>query len=235
VADGAIGAAVGVGGAAPRGLFTLPSLGGGVKKQLDMVKMVAHPPWHMYEVVADVAAYSRFLPFCTRSVLCRRYPNGDFDAQLAIGFQLFHETYTSRVTVDPRQRTVSATLVESAIFRKLKSHWRLLPVDGSPNRCRCVAHPSSRLHHTWTAGGLGWRRCDEHRKVSRRGGRGGGGAGRVGAHGRIEFHVEFEVKAENVLQGAAINAIFEDLSRQQMDAFAARASAVPYSLDDAHE
>ena len=53
--------------------------------------------------------------------------------------------------------------------------------------------------------------------------------------GRIEFHVQFEVKAENVLQGAAINAIFEDLSRQQMDAFAARASVVPYRLDDAHE
>jgi coenzyme Q-binding protein COQ10 len=124
-------------GAAPRGLFTLPSLGGGVKKQLDMVKMVAHPPWHMYEVVADVKSYSRFLPFCTRSVLTRRYPDGDFDAQLAIGFQLFHETYTSRVTVDPRQRTVSATLVESDVFRSLQSHWRLLPIHGSPNRCRC--------------------------------------------------------------------------------------------------
>jgi hypothetical protein len=35
---------------ARRGLFTLPSLGGVVKKKLDMVSLVAHPPWHMYEV-----------------------------------------------------------------------------------------------------------------------------------------------------------------------------------------
>jgi ribosome-associated toxin RatA of RatAB toxin-antitoxin module len=40
--------------------------------------------------------------------------------------------------------------------------------------------------------------------------------------------VEFEIKAGCVLQGAAINAIFEDLSRQQMDAFASRAKEVPY-------
>jgi hypothetical protein len=30
------------------------------------------------QVVADVASYRQFLPFCMRSTVTRRYPNGEF-------------------------------------------------------------------------------------------------------------------------------------------------------------
>jgi len=44
------------------------------------------------------------------------------------------------------------------------------------------------------------------------------------AHCRIAFHVEFSVKSP--LHAAAINTFFEDLSKQQMDAFVRRARAL---------
>lgn len=64
----------------------------------------------LYELVADVGSYNKFIPFCTRSrVLGRREPlrglttpdGFSMDAELTVGFLSFTESYVSRVTCSP--------------------------------------------------------------------------------------------------------------------------------------
>ena len=74
----------------------------------------------LYEVVADVDSYNKFIPFCTNSkVLTRRELLKDLelpdaftmDAELTVGFLSFSESYVSRVTCSPYNSVkVSLTL-----------------------------------------------------------------------------------------------------------------------------
>lgn len=67
--------------------------------------------WHsrqLYEVVADVASYPHFIPFCTGSRILSKSRIGDsatsnhtMDAELQVGFLSFKESYVSKVTCKP--------------------------------------------------------------------------------------------------------------------------------------
>lgn len=48
-------------------------------------------------MVAAVDLYQDFLPWCQRSDIVRRYPDGSFDAELEIGFKFLVESYVSHV------------------------------------------------------------------------------------------------------------------------------------------
>eukprot|EP00241_Pyramimonas_parkeae_P021708 CAMPEP_0114283660 /NCGR_PEP_ID=MMETSP0059-20121206/4224_1 /TAXON_ID=36894 /ORGANISM="Pyramimonas parkeae, Strain CCMP726" /LENGTH=235 /DNA_ID=CAMNT_0001404411 /DNA_START=426 /DNA_END=1129 /DNA_ORIENTATION=- len=122
-----------------RGFFSLPIPSGGTEKTLDMVTLVPFPPDHMYKVVADVGSYQQFLPFCCSSVILRWLNNNQFDAELAVGFKMFQERYTSRVHVDPERRVVRSTLLQSDTFSHLSSTWSLKP-GRLPNQCRVEFH-----------------------------------------------------------------------------------------------
>lgn len=45
----------------------------------------------MYDVVAAVEHYHRFVPWCQRSVVLLRRPPGYLEAELEVGFQMFVE------------------------------------------------------------------------------------------------------------------------------------------------
>ena len=79
----------------------------------------------LYELVADVARYPEFLPWCHAARIRRREsPTVDI-AELAIGFGPFHETFVSRVERtpdDPGGPRIDTTGIEGP-FRLLKSHW----------------------------------------------------------------------------------------------------------------
>ena len=51
----------------------------------------------MFDVVADVERYSDFLPFCVESRVLRRPNENVMEAALRVGFNIFTESYTSRV------------------------------------------------------------------------------------------------------------------------------------------
>lgn len=63
----------------------------------------------MYEIVADVSLYPKFVPFCTSSRILTPSPkdNGKgqqvLDAELTVGFLSFKESYVSTVTCTPYQ------------------------------------------------------------------------------------------------------------------------------------
>ena len=85
----------------------------------------------MYAIVADVAAYPKFLPWVTElAILSRESVKGRevLNARMSVGFSRFKESYVSRVVLDPQNRTVDVVQMEGP-FRKLENHWRFVP-DG---------------------------------------------------------------------------------------------------------
>lgn len=56
-----------------------------------------YSPEQLFAVVAAVDLYEDFLPWCQRSDIVQRYPDGSFDAELEIGFKFLVESYVSHV------------------------------------------------------------------------------------------------------------------------------------------
>lgn len=58
---------------------------------------IRYSPEQLFAVVAAVDLYEDFLPWCQRSEIVRRHPEGSFDAELKIGFKFLVESYMSHV------------------------------------------------------------------------------------------------------------------------------------------
>ncbi|HYD07170.1 MAG TPA: type II toxin-antitoxin system RatA family toxin [Reyranella sp.] len=92
-------------------------------------KVVPFAPQQMFDLVADVARYPEFLPWCTAARVRRKQgPNVEI-AELAIGFGPFHEKFVSRVTKkpdDPDGLRIETVGTEGP-FKALLSHWLFRP------------------------------------------------------------------------------------------------------------
>jgi coenzyme Q-binding protein COQ10 len=83
---------------------------------------VPHLPQKMYEIVADLEDYPRFVPNC-KAMTVR--PDGAADTKLAtmtLFFGPITQAYTSRVTFDPVLHTIKARAVDGP-FAYLDSIW----------------------------------------------------------------------------------------------------------------
>ena len=104
--------------------------------QLFFERHVPHLPEAMYALVADLEAYPHFIPNCS-SMVVRPEPGQDGNVRLAkmtIRFGPITQSYTSRVTLDPVQRSIAAQAVDGP-FRYLTSEWRFEP-EGQGTRIR---------------------------------------------------------------------------------------------------
>jgi len=94
-------------------------------------RVVGHAPMQLFELVADVARYPEFLPWCHAARVRRR--EGSFEiAELAIGFGPFHEKFVSRVELNPDFADgprIDTTGIEGP-FRLLTSRWTFRPHSG---------------------------------------------------------------------------------------------------------
>ncbi len=80
----------------------------------------------MYALVADVERYPEFLPWCRAARITRR--DGDvLYADLVIGFKVFRERFTSKVTLSPPD-SVHVEYIKGPM-RHLNNHWRFEPHD----------------------------------------------------------------------------------------------------------
>jgi coenzyme Q-binding protein COQ10 len=85
----------------------------------------------MFGIVADVERYPQFLPWVTSlDVLSREHAGGReiLSARMAVGFGAFHESYVSRVVLDPSAGTIDVVQTEGP-FRRLENHWRFAPLE----------------------------------------------------------------------------------------------------------
>ena len=87
-------------------------------------KLVAYTPEQMFDLVADVGSYPRFLPWCVGARV-RSHTETNLVADLTIGFGPFRESFTSRVTLDRPSRIKVA--YEHGPFRYLNNQWDFLP------------------------------------------------------------------------------------------------------------
>ena len=98
---------------------------------------VPHLPQHMFEIVADLEHYPRFIPNC-RAMSVRPDPAaGGADVRLArmtLFFGPITQAYTSRVTLDPVALTIRAKAVDGP-FAYLDSVWSFEP-EGMGTRVR---------------------------------------------------------------------------------------------------
>ena len=84
-------------------------------------KLLPYTPEQMFDLVADIERYSEFLPWCTACHITKR--EGDvLTADLTVGFKVFAETFTSRVTLDPKARRIGVEYLNGP-FKYLNNHW----------------------------------------------------------------------------------------------------------------
>lgn len=90
-------------------------------------RLVKFPARHVFAVVANVDDYRHFVPWCIDSKVRTRDASGNVMlADLAAGFQLFSERYTSRVVLRP-WTSVIAEASDTQLFRKLRNEWSFAP------------------------------------------------------------------------------------------------------------
>ena len=79
-----------------------------------------HTPEQLYALVADIERYPEFLPWCVGARIRERRDNVIL-ADLIIGFSMFRERFTSRVTLNPPYR-IDVAYTEGP-FKYLNNHW----------------------------------------------------------------------------------------------------------------
>ena len=86
----------------------------------------------MYDLVADVAQYPDFLPWCAAARIRSVRDEGKcqvMEADLVISFKVFRERFGSRVTTDPDALSIDTEYLDGP-FRYLKSNWKFADAEG---------------------------------------------------------------------------------------------------------
>ena len=87
----------------------------------------------MYDLVADVARYPEFLPWCAAARIRSTTPIADggivMAAELVISFKVFREQFGSRVTLWPAENRIDTEYLDGP-FRHMKSDWAFADVEG---------------------------------------------------------------------------------------------------------
>ncbi|CAN1163852.1 Coenzyme Q-binding protein COQ10 homolog, mitochondrial [Linum perenne] len=106
--------------------------GGVLSKVYEERRVLGYSPEQLFDVVAAVDLYNGFVPWCQRSDIVKRYPDGSFDAELEIGFKFLVESYISHVELN-RPKMVKTTASQSGLFDHLINVWEFNPgpVPGS--------------------------------------------------------------------------------------------------------
>jgi coenzyme Q-binding protein COQ10 len=87
-------------------------------------QVVPYTPEQLFDLVADVGSYPRFLPWCVAARI-RSRTETQLLADLTIGFGPFRESFSSRVTLDRPHRVV--VKYENGPFRYLNNQWDFSP------------------------------------------------------------------------------------------------------------
>ena len=84
-------------------------------------RILPYRPRQLFDLVADIERYPEFLPWCLAARVRAR--DGTLvTADLVIGFKMFREAFTSRVTLDPGGRRIDVCY-QNGPFKYLNNHW----------------------------------------------------------------------------------------------------------------
>ena len=85
----------------------------------------------MYDLVADVARYPEFLPWCAAARVRKITDMGEptqMEAELVISFKVFREKFTSRVTLWPGAHKIDSEYLDGP-FRYMRSNWSFVDTE----------------------------------------------------------------------------------------------------------
>lgn len=95
-------------------------------------RRVSHSANEMFQLVADVESYPRFVPLCQSLTVRGRKRQDDGSeivvADMTVAYKMFRETFTSRVVLAPMTLQIDVTYLDGP-FRHLENRWRFRPVD----------------------------------------------------------------------------------------------------------
>ncbi|CUH62547.1 Ribosome association toxin RatA [Thalassovita gelatinovora] len=87
----------------------------------------------MYDLVADVAAYPKFLPWCAAARIRKVTPQSDgtevMEADLVISFKVFRERFGSLVVLHPQDLKIDTEYLDGP-FKYMKSTWSFSEAEG---------------------------------------------------------------------------------------------------------
>ena len=87
-------------------------------------RYLTHTPEQLFGLVADIESYPEFLPWCIAARIREREANV-VTADLVIGFRVFRERFTSRVTLNEIE-SIDVEYTHGPL-RYLKNHWQFIP------------------------------------------------------------------------------------------------------------
>lgn len=100
--------------------------------EFQTTRRVAHAADDMFDLVADVKAYPRFVPLCKSLTVRRRdtLPDGRevLTAQMTVAYKFIRETFTSRVVLDRANRVIDVSYLDGP-FEEMFNRWTFTPVD----------------------------------------------------------------------------------------------------------
>ena len=94
-------------------------------------RRVAYTADEMFRLVADVERYPEFVPFCDRLTVRGRRTEGDREilvADMAIGYRMVRETFTSKVIVNRKALKIRADYLDGP-FRSMENSWTFRPFE----------------------------------------------------------------------------------------------------------
>jgi coenzyme Q-binding protein COQ10 len=106
-------------------------------------RVVPYTATQMYDLVADVGNYPRFLPWCAAARIRSRRPAGEgaevMEADLVISFKLFRERFGSRVVLWPERRRIDTEYIDGP-FRHMRSFWVFRDLPERPGSSEIEFH-----------------------------------------------------------------------------------------------
>lgn len=99
--------------------------------KFDNSRVVSHTPNQMFDLVADIEQYPRFLPLCQNLIVrSRREKDGKtlLIADMTVAYKLVRETFTSQVLLRPDERQIDVSYVDGP-FRYLENRWTFQPAQ----------------------------------------------------------------------------------------------------------
>jgi len=95
-------------------------------------RIIPYSAAQMFALVADVASYPEFLPWCAAARINERRAQNEteeINADLVISFKLFRERFGSKVTLNQNENRIDVEYLDGP-FRYLNNHWHFADVQG---------------------------------------------------------------------------------------------------------
>ena len=95
-------------------------------------KKLPYTAQQMYDLVADVGSYPKFLPWTAAARIRSTEDKGDHTemlADLVVSFKVFRETFGSRVLLWPEAMKIDTEYLDGP-FKHMKSNWAFKDVEG---------------------------------------------------------------------------------------------------------